>query len=197
MTNYDIDDFELEDAESAPARNGNKAPDWGRNYGIRELWSEVAPGLYVGGTADADTVDVPRDAIRKMHAFDIIDSAEITPKEFDAVVTMYAWARPVDWGVEELRWGIMDSPTAGVDLEALRETVVWAHRRWRAGKKVLVRCQAGLNRSSLVAALVLVRDGMNGSDAIDKIRRGRSESCLFNAKFANLVRSADLGFWRG
>jgi hypothetical protein len=187
MTNLD---------EVAPQRIGNKAPDWGKNYGIRELWSEVAPGLFVGGTHDLDTVDVPRDSIRKMHAFDIMDSAEITPDEFDCVVTMYAWARPVDWGVEELRWGIMDSPTAGVDMESLRETVVWAHRRWKAGKRVLVRCQAGLNRSSLVAGLVLVRDGWSGAEAIDKIRRGRSDSCLFNTKFAGIVRGSDSEFWR-
>lgn len=195
MSEFYIED-EVEAEEAAPVRNGNKAPDWGLRYGIRELWSEVAPGLFVGGTADTDTVDVGRDGIREMHYFDITEDAEIGPDDFDAVVTMYAWARPVDWGVQELRWGIYDSPSHPIDMEELRETVRWAHRHWKNGKRVLVRCQAGLNRSSLVAALVLVRDGMDGYQAIDKIRRGRSQSALFNAKFQHIIRHADHDFWR-
>lgn len=192
----------MNDTREAPPRNGNKAPDWGRNYGIRELWSQVAPGLFVGGTADDDTVSRGRDALRGKFTFHVLEDAEIGPNEFDAVVTMYAWARPVDWSVEELRWGIMDSPTEGIDLEALRETVAWAHRRWKVGKKTLIRCQAGLNRSSLVAGLVLVRDGMNGWEAVDKIRRGRSTECLFNKRFEAIVTGASLpgdafaDFWR-
>jgi hypothetical protein len=42
----------------------------------------------------------------------------------------------------------------------------------------------------------MVREGMAGHEAIDKIRRGRSESCLFNTKFASLVRGSDPEFWR-
>ena len=192
----------MSEIETEAPRIGNLAPDWGRGYGIHELWSEVAPGLFVGGTHDNDTVDIGRAAIRDRRNFYVREDAEIGPEEFDAVITMYAWARPVDWGVEELRWGIMDSDRHGIDLESLRETVIWGYRRWKAGKRVLVRCQAGLNRSSLVAALILVRDGHTGWEARDKIRRGRSEHALFNKKFEKLVVSAGLpgerfaDFWR-
>lgn len=177
-------------------RNGNKAPDWGHRYGISELWSEIAPNLFVGGTADQDTVAQAREARITFNDFDVTEDAEIGPEQFDAVVTMYAWARPVDWGVEELRWGIPDSVQHGIDIESLRETVTWAHRRWTAGKKVLIRCQAGLNRSSLVAALVLVRDGLTGDQAITMIREGRSQKCLFNTRFENLVRQSSAATWR-
>ena len=183
---------------TVPERIGNKAPDWGISYGIKELWSEVAPGLFVGGTADEDIVGVPRDRLLDRPGLNLVD-AEITTEEFDAVVTMYAWAQPADWGVEELRWGIMDSEYGRIDVEALRDTVVWAHRRWKAGKRVLIRCQAGLNRSSLVAGLVLVREGMEGQEAVDKIRRTRSYKCLFNRRFEKLVIAAsnvDADFWR-
>lgn len=178
-------------------RIGNKAPDWGRACGIKELWTEVAPGLFVGGTHDNDTVDVPRAATRRTRGVGFeIEDAEITLEEFDAVVTMYAWARPVDWGVEELRWGIYDSEVHGIDVDAMRETVVWAHRRWAAGKRVLVRCQAGLNRSSLVAALVLVRGGLEPLEAIDKIRRTRSSECLFNRAFTRFIVGTPVETWR-
>jgi hypothetical protein len=176
-------------------RIGNTAPDWGRDYGIRELWTEIAPGLFVGGTADEDHVGVGRD-YKGGRFFEIHEDAEITTEEFDAVVTMYAWARPVDWGVEELRWGIYDSPTRGIDLDSMADTVAWAHRRWKAGKRVLIRCQAGLNRSSLVAALVLVRDGVEPGEAIAKIRRTRSPRALFNPKFVETILDADPDTWR-
>jgi len=171
----------------------NIAPDWGTRYGITELWSQITPGLYVGGTDDADVVGnavlwetrVGR-PVRPSHA-----EAFITPEDFDAVVTLYAYARPVGWEVEELRWGIYDDRDSDFDpdLVALNETVAWAHRRWKAGKRVLIRCQAGLNRSSLIAALVLVQDGMPPQDAIDKIRRGRSHKALFNKQFVKFIHA--------
>lgn len=170
------------------ATDNNVAPDWGHNYGIRELWSEVAPGLFVGGTADDDVigqaVNWDRSANKPANADPVI-----TLDEFDAVVTMYAYARPVDWHVEELRWGIMDGPGA-IDKETLNETVDWAWRRWRQNKRVLIRCQAGLNRSSLIAALVLVKNGMLPQQAIDTIRRNRAARALFNDEFVRVIHAS-------
>jgi protein tyrosine/serine phosphatase len=168
-------------------RVGNKAPDWGHEYGLTELWTEVVSGLWVGGTADQDTVENGRGRVAPYRFFDLEDG-EITTKQFDAVVTMYAWAQPVDWGVEELRWGIMDGDQP-VDRAKLQETVDWAHRRWDAGNRVLIRCQAGLNRSSLVTALVLVKAGWTPDDAIKQIRFTRSPQALFNKAFVKLIKS--------
>ena len=160
MATYDIDD--------------GYAPSY--SYALpQELWTEVLPGLWQGGTADDDTIADPvRDLYRGRRA--------ITKDEFDAVVTLYAWARPVDWEVEELRWGFYDSEQLP-DAETLRETVEWAHRRWAAGKRVLVRCQLGANRSGLVTALVLMRSGMTAEDAIALQREKRGEVVLCNADF--------------
>jgi len=151
------------------------------------LWSRIRPGLWMGGTDDEDVTS---------NALPNWETREITPEDFDAVVTMYAWARPVDWGVEELRWGIMDSERENIDMHSLRETVVWTHRRWKAGKKVLVRCQAGMNRSGLVTALVLVRDGMEPGLAIHTVRSERQADALFNDAFADLIRETPAEFWR-
>lgn len=176
----------------------NVAPDWGINYGIRQLWSEIAPGLWMGGTADADVIGKAvtweRNAGHPVR--DASLEAFITADEFDAVVTAYAFARPVDWEVEELRWGFMDSVFNDDDLETLHEAVVWAHRRWKAGKKVLIRCQAGLNRSGLITALVLVRDGMEPQEAISLIRRQRTAQCLNNRSFERLVQHMPTSTWR-
>lgn len=173
---------ELTEAEIG-ARKNPIAPRWGAHYGIYNLWDEVAPGLWVGGTDDTDTLAEPRNSWQSMqHGTVIDDDAEITPAEFDAVITMYAWARPVDWGVTELRWHIYDSDEE-FPRDDLADVVEWGWRRWKAGKRVLCRCQAGLNRSSLVAAGILIRDGKTTAEAIDTIRSGRSYRCLFNKSF--------------
>ena len=140
----------------------------------KELWTEVLPGLWQGGTHDDDTVASPR----RLYG----GRAAITRDEFDAVVTLYAWARPVDWEVEELRWGFYDSEQLP-DAETLRETVEWVHRRWDSGKRVLVRCQMGWNRSGLITALVLMRGGHTAEDAITLLREKRGDGVLCNPDF--------------
>jgi protein-tyrosine phosphatase len=49
--------------------------------------------------------------------------------------------------------------------------------------KTLVHCQAGLNRSGLVAGLALVLDGMTPADAIALLRERRSPAVLCNETF--------------
>lgn len=180
---------------------GNTAPDWGKSYGINELWTEIKPGLWVGGTHDDDHVGAARASINSWSGFMISDEAEIGPDDFDAVVTLYAWARPVDWLVEELRWGIFDGGEAP-DLDTIRDAVVWAHKRWKHDKKVLLRCQAGLSRSTFLTALVLIRDGMDRDEAIELIRSQRSRKCLnvngSSAKgaFTKILMETPEEYWR-
>lgn len=178
------------------------APDWGRDYGIENLWTEIKDGLWVGGTADEDIVSNARESRNTWVGGIDISDAVITKDAFDSVVTMYSWAQPVDWLVEEYRWGIYDSPDMDVDLTAMRELVVWAHRRWKDGKSVLVRCQAGLSRSPFVTALILVRDGLTPEEATALIREKRSNYCLSlngskrGGSFHNILYNTDPEFWR-
>jgi protein-tyrosine phosphatase len=51
-----------------------------------------------------------------------------------------------------------------------------------------VRCQAGINRSGLVVALMLMRDGLSAEDAITLIRSKRSQYALDNAYFVDYLR---------
>ncbi len=57
----------------------------------------------------------------------------------------------------------------------------------RDGKRVLCRCQAGLNRSSLVAALAMVRLGYQPWTAITIIRLKRSPHALYNEHFQRYI----------
>ena len=137
-----------------------------------ELFSEVAPGLYMGGTLDSATIDQPQ-PLGGLSAAD----------QFDCVVTMYAWAAPANWGVEERRFGIPDAEINSKTLPVILELAHWAYTRWQSGKKVNIRCQAGWNRSGLVTALVLMISGFTASDAINTLRQKRSPHALCNSHY--------------
>jgi protein-tyrosine phosphatase len=82
------------------------------------------------------------------------------------------------------------------DTADLHELVSTAHRDWKAGKKVLVRCQAGINRSGLIMALVLIREGLSAEDAIELMREKRARSVLRNEVFERWLRALDVEAWR-
>lgn len=142
-------------------------------YESEPLWSEVMPGLWQGGTHDTDVTLYGGG----------IHSRGITIDDFDFVTTMYASAKPVDWFVQEIRFGIYDSDMKDFDVQELLDVVGMTYRAWKRGKRVLVRCQAGWNRSGLVTALVLMRDGFSAQEAISLLRERRSPFALCNATF--------------
>lgn len=152
-------------------------------YTDEPLWSEIVPGLWQGGTADEDTKASHR-------------APMITTREFQTVVTLYAWANPVDWFVREYRLGVMDSRVDAIDPDALHHVVDFAHGRWVAGDRVLIRSQAGWNRSGLITALVLIRAGHDPADAINLIRARRSPNALCNTSFERWLLAVDPEHWR-
>lgn len=102
--------------------------------------------------------------------------------EFKTVVSLYPWERyDLAEGVERFEFKMYDSPD-GVALESL----VLASEAVLAGLakgKTLVHCQAGLNRSGLVAAFTLMRLGKTAQEAIDLLRKQRSSFVLCNKTF--------------
>jgi len=147
---------------------------------------EILPGLWQGGTEDDHVVggSVPAD-----HGM----FAGHRPR-FDTVVTLYADALPAPWGVEELRFGFPDAGLTSASARRVVELARHAHRRWTDGDRVLVRCQAGVNRSGLVTALVLMLDGMTAHDAIALIRARRAPAVLDNRAFVRwlVTEAADV-----
>jgi protein-tyrosine phosphatase len=125
----------------------------------------------------------------------VTNNRKRTDLPFDSIVTMYAWARPADWNVQEFRYGVPDASITDIDLTRLREAVEFAYSRWKSGDRVLIRCQAGLNRSGLVTALLLIKDGHSPESAITMIRTGRGEDGLFNTSFTDwLIAEAETFF---
>lgn len=151
------------------------------------LWSEILPNLWQGGTDDYDVMGSTRGSL----------SPYITRQNFDTVVTLYAYACPVDWFVRELRYGFWDHDMKDFDAEDLFDIVRIAHTDWKNGKRVLIRCQAGWNRSGLITALVLIREGYSARDAIDMQRSKRTRHVLCNRDFENWLLRVDAVEWQG
>jgi protein-tyrosine phosphatase len=62
----------------------------------------------------------------------------------------------------------------------------------QARERVLVHCQMGLNRSALVAGLVLVYNGLSGEDAVLRLQ-ARRPGALYNDVFASYLRQLPAG----
>lgn len=148
-----------------------------------DLWSEILPGLWMGGTSDRATLGYS-------------GAPEITNLHFDTVATLYASALPVDWYVKEIRLGFYDHDKVDIDSQDLEQVVSAVHQDWQSGKRVLIRCQAGWNRSGLIMGLVLIRSGIPAQQAIDLIRERRSGSALCNRTFEQFLleqETSDVG----
>ena len=113
---------------------------------------------------------------------------EAAPQEFQFIICLYPWetyrvpenaifttARLYDHG---------EIPDVAI-LNALADYV-------GAVSKIgmtLVHCQAGLNRSALVAGLSLIRGGMKPKEAISLLREKRCDAVLCNLAFEKYLLS--------
>jgi hypothetical protein len=122
---------------------------------------EVVPGLFQGDFPDED-VDWSR---------------------FDDVVSMTEDLPPV-----RLRRGglWLHVPTWDGEVEdatGIRDAARTVADRVTAGRRVLVHCWMGLNRSGVVSARALMFMGITVGDAIAAVRAARGENALFNGYF--------------
>jgi len=156
--------------------------------------NEILPRLWQGGTEDHDVVGGPRPTNHYGNDY-----------PFDVVVTLYADAQPVPWHVEELRFGFYDAGLTPPAVERAIALARHAHTRWQQGARVLIRCQAGVNRSGLVIVLIRCQAGVNRSGlvialtlmlagyepaaAIELIREQRSPAVLSNNDFVRWLMS--------
>lgn len=146
-------------------------------------WSEILPGLWQGGTGERD------DLLEKGYA--PRETPEVTKGDFDFVVTLYGFAKPVDWFVREYRYGVYDSDGEDINFDELHAIAEMAHAEWKRGSRVLIRCQAGWNRSGLTMALVLMREGYSAVEAIQLIRERRTKWALCNDDFVSYLVGLD------
>lgn len=131
-------------------------------------WDQIYENVWVGGSE----VAYPQDS-------------------FDAVISVFDWTTDTreDWlparGVPHISIPFSDGahvPKAKVEM--LADQVEF----WSIRGSVLVRCQAGLNRSSLIVARWLMKyKGFSAREAISLIRQKRSIDCLCNKQFVNYL----------
>lgn len=141
-----------------------------------EPWSEIIPNLWIGGH-DYNDASNGRSV-----------TADAYPKDtFNVVVSMYH--RGGDFlpseGTEHHEVLFSDSRLSPKVLERASRIGQIVAERVREGRHVLVRCQAGLNRSSLVAGLAMIELGFKGEDAVQLIRARRSPWALCNDSYAD------------
>lgn len=145
----------------------------------------VARNLWVGGVpTDPDEVDKKFDAL------------VLSAREFQDVFPVHKYPKtlvihaPMDDG----------KPTREEIINALRAALK-VYEQNKAGKKVLVTCAKGVNRSALIAALAMVISGMKSDRAVSKIRENRhpvsGAEPLFNTHFVKVLKEIESALTAG
>jgi protein-tyrosine phosphatase len=110
--------------------------------------------------------------------------------EFDLVLTLLRQpGHGPDPGVEHYVWPIPDGPLDGTQLTGVMRLARAADDALEDGRRVLVRCYHGYNRSGLVVAHALTLAGHSAEDAIRLIRARRSPWALHNDLFVEYLRA--------
>jgi hypothetical protein len=127
------------------------------------LISHVEGGLWQGGCPDYVAVELP--------------------DGFDYVLSLYPWGAQyiLPDGCERDIVTMYDS--LGQGLEQVDELAEGLAERLRNGQTILVHCQAGLNRSGLLAAATLKKMGHTGEEALKLLRESRSPIVCCNETF--------------
>lgn len=92
--------------------------------------------------------------------------------------------------IKILRTGLDDCrPVRDGDLEKASAMAVKVAEAYKAGKRILVTCAAGLNRSGLVTALALkLIEGKSGTECVAMVQKARRHA-LYNRDFEFYVCS--------
>lgn len=141
----------------------------GRHLNI-PLISKITNSLHVGGC---------------IHDVDLGDY-------FDAVFSLYKWERyRMSDSTDFSEVTMYDSP-GYVDAETVEAVSDAVCARMMHDQKVLVHCQAGINRSNMVAARAMMKAwDITGAKAIDILSANRSDAILANTTFRDYVLGFD------
>ena len=105
-------------------------------------------------------------------------------EHWDAVIDLDCSAPPLEGVAFYAHWPIEDGPAPEtVVLVALADLV---NDLRRGGKRILIHCAGGVNRSGLLAAAALIRDGMGAVEAVKTVR-ARRPGALINPEFVRLL----------
>lgn len=120
-----------------------------------------------------------------------VEQGLILPEGIKHIVSLYKW-QSYD-SLHELDSVVVTTMLDSVEqgFEQVDLLAEWVNLSRKTGP-VLVHCQAGLNRSSLVVARALMLSGEveTGQEAIDLLRAKRSPGVLCNPAFEEWVRNS-------
>jgi Predicted protein-tyrosine phosphatase len=148
-----------------------------------EPYSEIIPGLWMGGHYRADrddqTLGVP---------------VKVTD-EFGLVVSLFQTdlhdCGP-DRGIPEIVFRIPDGPLDKCQRRVAQDLANLIVHALSGNLKVLVRCQAGYNRSGLVVAYALMALDFSPIGAVLQVREKRSFWALCNSDFLDYLEEDDV-----
>lgn len=138
-----------------------------------EPWTQIVPNLWMGGVDFNCSTTGGQRIVSK------------SPQDlFAVVISLYRRDGFDPHG--QVAHHVSLFADSGLDTDKIsRANLMAAHAAdaVREGKKTLIRCQAGLNRSGLVTGLALRSLGYSAQEAIDMIRAKRSPWALCNEHF--------------
>jgi protein-tyrosine phosphatase len=114
------------------------------------------------------------------------------PDDFKYVISLYPWEKYAI-GENTVRWEYTLYDSVDQDSDPFEQIASQAAQYEKMGK-TLIHCQAGLNRSGLIAARVLMLNyGFTGAEAIQKLRDGRDRLVLSNPAFEAYLIGLEVG----
>jgi protein-tyrosine phosphatase len=145
-------------------------------------WHEITTGLWMGGHSWMDGVGQIRPAV--------------VTDQFELVVSLAVEAGngPSD-NIDHQVLEIPDAPLTSDQIDGVIRMADLVSAAMRDNRSTLVRCRAGYNRSGLVVAQALINMGYRPVDAIELIRRRRSQWALHNLVFEDyLLAGLDVAY---
>ena len=140
----------------------------GNHYFDIPFISEIGPNLWQGGC----------------------ENNLILPEFFSHLISVYPWESYAIKHELDSLLAVQMFDSLNQSFEQIEAIANWVNVCKKSGP-VLVHCQAGLNRSSLIVARSLMLEGASSNEAINLIRAKRSQVCLCNKSFEKYLRGLD------
>lgn len=116
----------------------------------------------------------------------------VLPDEIQHVVSLYPWERYTNrHELRSLLSVFLYDEVGAVDSDRILSIAEWVNACCDDGP-TLVHCQAGLNRSGMVAGAALILRGHSADEAIDLLRSRRSPAVLCNPSFEEWLRGLEV-----
>ena len=152
-------------------------------------------GLYVnrlGGYASIDDLDLVSHIKDNLYVGGCVQGTNVEGY-FRHIFSMYPWERYAFNAVQtELHEFKMYDSHNALDIETVEAASDAVVEALSEGGNVLVHCQAGINRSNLVASRALMKAyDMSSTDAIRLLEEKRHPLILSNQTFKDYVLSTD------